>query len=106
MRSHAYFSSEGREIKTFDLTPEEVGLKKVAPEAIKGGNALENARIIHKILDGHPDFQGSDDLNVLLCAYTKNSQVIRKMQKRPIASMANPITTEKMSVITPGYLAR
>jgi len=40
MRSHAYFSSEGREIKTFELTPEEVGLKKVAPEAIKGGNAL------------------------------------------------------------------
>jgi anthranilate phosphoribosyltransferase len=43
---------KNREIKTFDLTPEEVGLKRAALESIKGGNALENARIIHEILDG------------------------------------------------------
>ncbi|HSB04547.1 MAG TPA: anthranilate phosphoribosyltransferase [Thermodesulfobacteriota bacterium] len=42
------------EVRTFDLTPEEVGLKRAAPESIKGGNALENAQIIHEILDGHP----------------------------------------------------
>jgi anthranilate phosphoribosyltransferase len=41
------------EIKTFDLTPEEAGLKRAVPEAIKGGNAPENARIIREILDGH-----------------------------------------------------
>lgn len=40
------------EIKTFDLTPEEVGLEKAVPEDIKGGNARENARIIHEILNG------------------------------------------------------
>lgn len=40
-------------IKTFDLTPEEAGLKRAVPEAIKGGNAPENARIIREILDGH-----------------------------------------------------
>ena len=40
------------EIQTFDLTPEEVGLKRADPGAIRGGNAAENARIIHEILDG------------------------------------------------------
>jgi anthranilate phosphoribosyltransferase len=40
------------EVRTFDLTPEEVGLKTTAPEAIKGGNAIENAKIIRQILDG------------------------------------------------------
>jgi anthranilate phosphoribosyltransferase len=40
------------EVKTFDLTPEEVGLERTSPEAIKGGNAIENAEIIRQILDG------------------------------------------------------
>jgi anthranilate phosphoribosyltransferase len=40
------------EVRTFDLTPEEVGLKRTSPEAIKGGNAIENAEIIRQILDG------------------------------------------------------
>ncbi len=40
------------EVRTFDLTPEEVGLKRTPPEAIKGGNAIENAEIIRQILDG------------------------------------------------------
>lgn len=39
-------------VKTFDLTPEEVGFKRAAPEAIRGGNALENAQIIREILNG------------------------------------------------------
>ena len=39
-------------VRTFDLTPEEVGLKKTSPEAIKGGNAIENAEMIRQILDG------------------------------------------------------
>jgi anthranilate phosphoribosyltransferase len=41
-------------IRTFDLTPEEVGLKRATPDTIKGGNAIENARIIREILDGQP----------------------------------------------------
>jgi len=40
------------EVRTFDLTPEEVGLKRTSPEAIKGGNAIENAEMIRQILDG------------------------------------------------------
>ena len=40
------------EVRTFDLTPEEIGFKKAVPEAIKGGNALKNAQIILEILNG------------------------------------------------------
>jgi anthranilate phosphoribosyltransferase len=40
------------DVRTFDLTPEEVGLKRTSPEAIKGGNAIENAEMIRQILDG------------------------------------------------------
>jgi anthranilate phosphoribosyltransferase len=40
------------EVRTFDLTPEEVGLRRTSPEAIKGGNAIENAEMIRQILDG------------------------------------------------------
>jgi anthranilate phosphoribosyltransferase len=39
-------------VGTFETTPEEYGLKRAAPETIKGGNAKENARIIRVILDG------------------------------------------------------
>ena len=39
-------------INTFEITPEDFGLKRVASEAIKGGNAQANAEIIRKILDG------------------------------------------------------
>lgn len=40
------------EVRSFDFEPEEVGLERVLPEAIRGGDALENARIIRDILDG------------------------------------------------------
>lgn len=40
------------EVETFNLTPEEVGLKRAAPEEIGGGNALVNARIIRDVLGG------------------------------------------------------
>ncbi len=40
-------------VRTFELTPEEVGLKRAVPEAIKGGDAIENAQIIRRILNGH-----------------------------------------------------
>ena len=39
-------------VDTFEMTPEEYGFKRAAPENIKGGNAKENARIIRDILDG------------------------------------------------------
>jgi len=40
------------EVRTFEMSPEEYGFKRAAPEAIKGGSARENARIIREILDG------------------------------------------------------
>jgi anthranilate phosphoribosyltransferase len=40
------------EVRTFELTPEEVGFKRAVPETIKGGNAHENAQIIRDILNG------------------------------------------------------
>ena len=40
------------EIRTFEMTPEEYGLKSAKPEDISGGSAEENAQIIREILDG------------------------------------------------------
>jgi len=39
-------------VNTFEMTPEQYGFKRAAPEEIKGGNAKENARIIQEILNG------------------------------------------------------
>jgi len=40
------------EVTTFNMTPEEYGFKRAAPEAIKGGSPRENAVIIRAIVDG------------------------------------------------------
>ena len=40
------------DVSTFKMTPEEYGFKRADPEAIRGGNARQNARIIREILDG------------------------------------------------------
>ena len=42
------------EIETFTLTPEEVGLKRSAPEEIAGGDAAQNAAIVRAVLEGCP----------------------------------------------------
>jgi anthranilate phosphoribosyltransferase len=42
---------EGR-VRTFELTPEELGLSRTTLEAIRGGDARKNARIIRRILEG------------------------------------------------------
>jgi len=39
-------------VSTFQMTPEEYGFKRATPEAIRGGSARENARIIRELLDG------------------------------------------------------
>jgi anthranilate phosphoribosyltransferase len=39
-------------VKSFYITPEDYGLKRAAPDAIKGGGAEKNASIIREILDG------------------------------------------------------
>ncbi|MGO4715701.1 anthranilate phosphoribosyltransferase [Bradyrhizobium sp. 2TAF24] len=45
---------EGGEIRTFEITPEEVGLSRVEPGALKGGQAEANAEALQAVLDGKP----------------------------------------------------
>jgi anthranilate phosphoribosyltransferase len=42
------------EIRTFDVSPEEVGLTRSTSEALKGGNADENAKALRDVLKGAP----------------------------------------------------
>ncbi|MFS8038276.1 anthranilate phosphoribosyltransferase [Xanthobacter sp. AM11] len=44
---------EGR-IHTFTITPEDVGLTRAPPEALKGGDAQHNAKALRAVLDGAP----------------------------------------------------
>jgi anthranilate phosphoribosyltransferase len=39
-------------VQTFYVHPSDYGLSKTAPEALKGGDAAENARIVRAVLDG------------------------------------------------------
>jgi len=43
---------KGGEVHSFDMTPEEYGFERAAPEAVRGGDAQRNADIIREILDG------------------------------------------------------
>src|ERR1700685_3349185 len=40
-------------IKTFEISPEEFGLRKVKPEALRGGDAAENAQAVVNVLKGN-----------------------------------------------------
>jgi anthranilate phosphoribosyltransferase len=43
---------EDGHIKTFEISPEEFGLRKVKPEALRGGDAAENAQAVLNVLQG------------------------------------------------------
>lgn len=43
---------ENGSVRTFEITPEEVGLERVKPEALRGGNAKENAQALIDVLKG------------------------------------------------------
>jgi anthranilate phosphoribosyltransferase len=45
---------EDGEIKTFEIAPEELGLRKVKPEALRGGDAETNAKAVLGVLKGQP----------------------------------------------------
>jgi anthranilate phosphoribosyltransferase len=45
---------EGGAIRSFEVSPEDVGLKRVAGEALKGGDAAANAVALRSVLDGKP----------------------------------------------------
>jgi anthranilate phosphoribosyltransferase len=43
---------ESGAIKSFEISPEEVGLAKVKPEALRGGDAESNAKAVEEVLEG------------------------------------------------------
>jgi anthranilate phosphoribosyltransferase len=43
---------EGGKIRSFEVTPEDAGLKRVKPEALRGGNAEQNAKALLDVLKG------------------------------------------------------
>ncbi len=45
---------EKGEIRSFEVSPEDAGLKRVAGEALKGGDAAANASALRNVLDGLP----------------------------------------------------
>src|SRR6201995_1606648 len=45
---------DGGDIRTFEVTPEEVGLSRVEGNALKGGDAAANAVALKSVLDGAP----------------------------------------------------
>jgi anthranilate phosphoribosyltransferase len=45
---------ENGQIRTFEVTPEDAGLKRVKPEALRGGSADENAKALLDVLKGKP----------------------------------------------------
>lgn len=42
------------ELASYDITPEEFGLRRAYPDEIRGGAAAENARIVREVLGGAP----------------------------------------------------
>jgi anthranilate phosphoribosyltransferase len=42
------------EVKTFEISPEEFGLCRIKPEALRGGDAAENAAAVKNVLEGKP----------------------------------------------------
>ena len=47
-------SLEDGQVKTFEISPEELGLRKVKPEALRGGDAAMNAKAVRDVLEGKP----------------------------------------------------
>jgi anthranilate phosphoribosyltransferase len=45
---------ENGKIRTFEITPEDVGLPRATPEALRGGDAEQNARALLDVLKGKP----------------------------------------------------
>ena len=43
---------ENGAVRTFEITPEEMGLQRVKPEALRGGEAKENAQALFDVLKG------------------------------------------------------
>jgi anthranilate phosphoribosyltransferase len=42
------------QVKTFEISPAELGLRQVKPEALRGGDAADNAKAVQNVLEGKP----------------------------------------------------
>jgi anthranilate phosphoribosyltransferase len=42
---------ENGQVRTFEITPEDVGLRRVKPEALRGGEAADNAAALKAVLE-------------------------------------------------------
>jgi anthranilate phosphoribosyltransferase len=47
-------SLENDQVKTFEITPEEFGLQRSKPDALRGGEAEQNAEALKAVLQGQP----------------------------------------------------
>jgi anthranilate phosphoribosyltransferase len=45
---------EAGAVRTFEITPEDVGLAKISPDALRGGDAEANAEALSAVLQGRP----------------------------------------------------
>ena len=79
-------------------------LPAVGGDEREGGVNPEKIGFVHPHLNPPPS--KGEDIIIENLIYPRNSQAIKKIQRRPMASMENPITMEKRSVNTPGYFAR
>jgi anthranilate phosphoribosyltransferase len=66
-------------VRTFEITPEEMGLQRVKSEALRGGEAKENAQALVDVLKGkHGPFRDVAVLNaaaaLVVAARAKNLQ--------------------------------
>lgn len=61
------FEIKGKSVSTETVDPQKLGFKKVQLKEIKGGDAVENAQIIHSILDGEKS--AKRDIVLLNSAY-------------------------------------
>ena len=43
---------ENGTVRNFEISPDEVGLRKVKPEALRGGDASDNAKAVQEVLEG------------------------------------------------------
>jgi anthranilate phosphoribosyltransferase len=43
---------DGGKVRSFRIAPEDAGLRRAAPEGLKGGDPLENAAALRALLDG------------------------------------------------------
>jgi anthranilate phosphoribosyltransferase len=45
---------DGGTVRTFEITPEEVGLSRTRPDSLRGGDAQSNAEALTAVLQGRP----------------------------------------------------